>query len=555
MSIFNDKDLIKLLTLVGVDDQNKYDYIRRYAQVTPADLSALNAKPGTPISAAQTIPAEYRLAKKLLIDREREIGTKTSPKKSPIGSEKGGAPPGLKPENLIDVGNLLNWAVQNKVTFNNKKFVWGPNEEDKAPPSALLFKPMLDTRERMEDDRSPKTLVVKVLKPEFIELLTYLRDSDEARENKVFEVMIGKIISRANEWLGKDKLGARPEKAATPAVDANIALDGFDSNTIDFNKPYDGVKGNPEFKFQKIKLFGRNLASKGALTQWLQGMNFKPKDGNVHPAIEPGKDVCGIIHVLYLRAKYLSSYAGEDANYQKAANYYLAKIQELGKQYEDGYGNACSVVSPGAAGGPKPGTVPAGEGKEGAGKGKGAGEGAGAGGAGVAVSAGTMQLVNQFINLLPLRYEEINLNRISDFLNFVIKNSEKLFDDRYGPEMVRTAAAAQPWIQDIKNMFFAPVGTILTSTAIQNLVNTLKPPRGNYIKPVLDNIENILNAVVQIISIFADVYADTSSGTPIIKEADSIAKIRGQVSLYKSNLATKNNWETQLGNVVTKKAY
>jgi hypothetical protein len=126
---------------------------------------------------------------------------------------------------------------------------------------------------------------------------------------------------------------------------------------------------------------------------------------NVDPT-SPEGNPCNIIHILYLRAKYLSGQARYDRlrpKYTDLAKVYLTNITNFGKQFTFN-GQACAVTQPGVGPGGEPGKQP---GQQGQGQG--------------GLSAASPQMLYQLSSLKPFNAQYISFPEIKRFVELYAK--------------------------------------------------------------------------------------------------------------------------------------
>lgn len=363
----------------------------------------------------------YKLAKTLLLGlRSAVITDPNDPdfvkKSAPLdfGSE---TPPDIKPENLKTLGDFLTWAAANKVMWDGKRIAWDYNPGDPdanpaIPPSGekpdiedpWVFQSYQKGRDRDQYTREAVTKTYYANKDGLLKFLTYLRDTPAAKENKVFEVMTGKVISQVNQYLQpQEKIGPRPEDKPAAQFNDNDVVDGFPSNIMDVKKAYDGIQQYaPGFANVPQRLTYGDIKDFGSLQNWVSGMRdaAKPNEDPTSPEGNP----CGIINILYLRAKYLASQVRYDRlrpKYSELAKVYLTNITNFGKQFTFN-GQACAVTQPGTG----PGTQPEQPGQQ-------PGQGQGQGG----LSAASPQILQKLSSLRPFNAQYISFPEIKKFVD------------------------------------------------------------------------------------------------------------------------------------------
>jgi hypothetical protein len=331
--IYNDLKLLKSLLLAGQESIQK-----KGQQANPQQL------------------ANYVLAKKLAEQLMRQVDPTSVPAAgAPIGTAAGeGVTPSLDRKNLETLGDFLQWAADNQVTWEGKRVAWVLKPGEQAPAGAWKFRTYKIDRERDPYDRSAIEVPAYADKDALVKLISYLRDSQEAKSEKVFSVMLGRLIVQTNQFLEKDEqIAPRPEQKAAETFDANMLVDGFKDSTLNIKDPYAGIQDfmkATDPNLTAVRMTWADISNKAGLIDWLRGMKFIGADGKAYNPTDPGADPCGAVHVLYLRAKYLSQYATDKLRpgFAKLEQAYLKQIQTLGPQF-DFNGQACSVTSPSVA--------------------------------------------------------------------------------------------------------------------------------------------------------------------------------------------------------------
>lgn len=369
-----------------------------------------------PTISPQVIDA-YKLAQKLILGirstfitdpNDPEFVKKTAP--LDFGSTTA---PEVKPENLRTLGDLLTWAAANKIMWDGARIAWdyNPGDPDANPPvppsgekpdieSPWVFQSYQNDRDRDQYTRQAVTKTYYANKDGLLKFLTYLRDTPTAKENKVFEVMISKVINQANQYLQpNEKIGPRPEEKPASQFNDGDVVDGFPSNIMDIKKPYDGIEQNaPMFTNASNKLTYGDVKDLASLQNWISGMR-DASTPNVDPNSAEGNP-CQIVHILYLRARYLSSQVRYDKlrpKYSEFAKLYLTNITSLGKQFSYN-GQACAVTAPGVGPGEQPGQKPGQPGQAGG------------------LSTASPQILQQLSALRPFNSQFIALGEIENFL-------------------------------------------------------------------------------------------------------------------------------------------
>jgi hypothetical protein len=484
--IYDDLKLLKSLIVAGEKSIQK-----RGQQTDPQQLATLV------------------LAKKMAQQLMRQVDPNSVPKATaPIGSELGeGATPELDRKNLESLGDFLKWASDNAITWDGKRVAYVYNDPNQQGPVGYWkFLTYKIDRERDPYDRTAIQVPAYADKDALIKLITYLRDSQEAKTEKVFAVMLGRLINQTNQFLEKtEQIGPRTEQKPAEAFNANDVVDGFKDTTINIKDPYAGIQ-----EFMKAtdpnmilnRMTWRDVSSKAGLIDWLRGMKFIGEDGKPYDPTAPGVDPCGAIHVLYLRAKYLSQYATDRLRpgFSKLEQAYLKQIQTLGPQF-DFNDQACAVTKPGTITPQQPGQ-PGQQGQSGQ-PGK--------------ISP---QALQQLAALRPFHTNNIDFREI------------KLFLDRYN--QLANKPGIDAMIGQIKHsmdMANRLMGTADAPIQIDNLTGDQVKDWSNQPIPLL----NILNTII---SYSGRVYQDFFNEFNTILGEDVARPVEQQLTVQQTNLGT-----------------
>lgn len=453
--IYRDKNLINnLLQAVETEQMKK-----------KAQFALEGAPVGQP--SAQDLLQASQIAKPLLVRLQQQVDPKSAPpvfKGIPLGTDPSNPNPVAKVENFRTLGDFIQWAAQNKLTWDGRRFAWTANEKaDALANKALEF----TSFPRNRDDRDPVSrdvnkVEVYALKEPLKSYLSYLRDND-ARTNKVLEVMLKAIIEEINSKLTGEPISSKAApKPETLELNLDDEVDGFDSEILDFNNWEEGLNRAPTFVGSRILLTVRDLSSQPDFLNWLSKFKIKSIGADnkevINPVISPKHDPCVAVHILYKRAQYLNNVVAkaqkDEGAYAKITEFYLKSVQQYGAQLNGVDGKPCPVTSlpapattgvpgagvpgavPGTPGAGVPGAGVPGTGVPGAGgagtgaggTGSGAGGGAGAGGAGTGAGGvggaggrGTSQQqlrqkLESAVAALPLSREVVSFSEINMFL-------------------------------------------------------------------------------------------------------------------------------------------
>jgi hypothetical protein len=337
--IYQDNNLLDQLTHIGVK------YLEKFGQ--PAG--------------AQYDLETYQFADKLLDDLQKQVdpasikSTTVSPLKSQTGKDVD-----ITSNELRDLGDFLNWAAENKLTWDNKRFAWTADEITKNP--SLLesagkvgkFTSYTPTRIRQLEDRQPTTQTPFAAKKELLSVISFLRESKENKENEVFQTMLANLISQVNADLkDAEQIKIRPD-TTTPTLnlDPNMIIDVLPI-VLSETEPFNNIQWRTWESAQGRRITPTILNDDTLFRKFILDQMFQPKSGNTITntrRISELKNPCPAIHAFYLRAQHLvnqvhTTLDTKTPGYSKALQLYKDKIIEVGKTFYTADNKSCSVVN------------------------------------------------------------------------------------------------------------------------------------------------------------------------------------------------------------------
>lgn len=480
-------------------------------------------------------PKALAVANALLVDLQRKLDPDNAPKQESLLSSNTGQPVEMKKEDLRTLGDFVRWAASQGIMYKNQLIASSqPQGDDYIIYNALPY------------DRSDRDAANQPVKEEFYvskslitPVLEYLRDSDQAHQDKVFQVMLGGMIRDANSFFARAGLKTiderRKKDEAPEGLDPTEVIDGFVSPSLKSGDPLEGLNNAPFLTEPQIPLRVRDLLSYQALRTWLTRMSSF-YNGEEKPVIgtpqEPG-DECKAVHILYQRANRLTaSFKNGEVDdkkpgYSQAVAFYLKQIQNLGSKFTDASGQACAVTSFGNVTTPKDRTQVEKEDKDGKRE---------SGGQGGKSDGDFRNKINEVCQLFPLRVEDISLTRISKFFTAY---TEIVSPDR----QAQLSGAFQKFSQAQSNL------QATLSNRAQDMfslsVNTdtimrswLKPPQGNHVVNCLEALQAIVDASEESMRIFKSQYADDA--TRRVLQDDQFNALQFQIGESTSSIAQRN---------------
>jgi len=524
--IYNDKNLIESLLKAGLDFENKFNKRAVDPNAPAAGTPVQTAPPGSSVAtpaaagspvtpptvtpgspapltpnrtpediAKQSITENIALAKKLLEHRLREVDPKSAETASHISSD---TDTGLKMTDLVNLGTLIRFLATNNIKYDgqpiaykydpNNQAITKLNDDNNAVFISATTGTEVDFQKEEEGYIANKTLLANYLK--------HLRAKSQG--NPVFRTPVGKMIDQLNMRfptpLVEPVKKSEPGKPAEPAD--NVVLDSL-------VKIMTIHAGNPQLK-GPVVLTARDIRTDTNLNAWLSSNNIAWQIGE-----ELGKwtadertfvfgDVknynkCGIVHVLYTRARNLVGNAQtpeQKANY----TYYMTQMLETGRQMTGPDGTACPVTTaPGATPQPTPGTTQPGQpGKPGE------------------LTPEQNRQRQKFFQAasqwLPFENGVISFGNIQRFLNQISKLAEE-------PTFVTTlnalTARFNQMYGEVNAMLHVPSDRFVLTRSASSLNQMMKPG----VSPValIRNLEGIIILGKQAVDLFRGTFADQMS--------------------------------------------
>lgn len=478
-------------------------------------------------------PKALEVANALLVDLQRKLDPDNAPKQESLLSSNTGQPVEMKKEDLRTLGDFVRWAASQGIMYKNQLIASSQPQGD----DYIIYNALPYDRADRDATNQPVKEEFYVSKPLITPVLEYLRDSDQAHQDKVFQVMLGGMIRDANSFFaraGLKTIDERKKKDEAPeGLDPTEIIDGFVSPSLKAGDPLEGLNNAPFLAEPQIPLRVKDLLSYQALRTWLTRMSSF-YNGEEKPVIgtpqEPG-DECKAVHILYQRANRLSaSFKNGEVDdkkpgYSQAVAFYLKQIQNLGSKFTDSTGAACAVTSFGNVTQNKDREKVEKDDKDQQDKDK-AGR-----------SGGDFRnKINEVCELFPLRKEDISLTRISKFFTAY---TEIVSPDR----QAQLSGAFQKFSQAQSNL------QATLSNRSQDMfslsVNTdtimrswLKPPQGNHVVNCLEALQAIVDASEESMRIFKSQYADNPTKRQLLDE--QFNALQYQIGESTSSLANQN---------------
>ena len=451
------------------------------------------------------------LAKKLVNRLSRELTNVTEPP-----NLTSNAPADLMVNNLRDLSELLKFIDLKNLMIDGKRIAYNGKDAQSLPKDELdkLSKITIDVSRNEDDPNLPQSRQWNTSDywadmPALIKYVAYLQQKAKSMQEKgndsgkVLEVMVGKIIDQINAYKPNSGLSRKPKSqpGQPNELPDDTFIDGIVPKVFDISAPISVNKTatSPE------PLKAKDLKNKVSLNAWLadakvitvdpKGVKFAPLDYS-----DQNADQCVVINVLYNRAKYLVSRASTDVD-EKAANYYLKKIQELGPSFTGVDGKACTVGSIGA----------------------GSNSGANAGNSGGAASgtSGVVESVKRSVEMLPLKVEDINFDRIQSFF----RQYENVTSSAGAKGAINQCESVMADLRQMlknKNQSIFSLGA--DPATVANWIGLVPP--GRYYSPLIDKLSEVIELTGQVIMDLKAAYADSGK---LSKDPNLAAYVYGQI--------------------------
>ena len=457
----------------------------------------------------------------------------------------------LFPKDMRTLGDFLTWAANNKIIFEGKRLSFAPGElnvdgKTKAPPDAWSFQAMTTDRQRGLDNQ-PIEKSFLVAKKELLSYLEYLRDSKESKDSKVFQVMLGAVIKQVNEKLvaiGDTPIVPKLRELVKSDLDPNAIVDGWGSDVFDLNNPLVGIDAHPfAATTPAVVLRVKDLLEQSAFFAWLNNKKIATKEEPVGALSITSGDPCGLLHLLYKRARALSTVAvADDAivpGYSKMVALYLQSVQNFGKQIKDKDGNACSVIQPGIA--TKTDEVSDKKDKD---------------GNPVKTTSEGQELFNRVASKMPLRLADISFARINNFLNAY----KEIVDDSRRPYLSSIISKVQVAQNEVKVHLADQSKSLfeLDSDAETIQRTWLKQPPGSHYLPTIRALGQVIDATKEGLTLFKTQFDDLLTAgklndTQVSWLYGQIGRSPGENSIATRNLSQLNNLQNMT--IVPKSGY
>lgn len=482
-------------------------------------------------------PKALEVANALLVDLQRKLDPDNAPKQESFLSSNTGQPVEMKKEDLRTLGDFVRWAASNGIMYKNQLIASSQPQGD----DYILYNALPYDRSERDAANQPIQEQFYVSKKLITPVLETLRDSDQAHEDKVFQVMLGGMIRDANSFFaraGLKTIDERKKKDEVPdGLDPTEIIDGFVSASLKAGDPLEGLNNSPFLTEPQVPLRVRDLLSYQALRTWLTRMTSF-YNGEEKPVIgtpqEPG-DECKAVHILYQRAARLTaSFKNGEVDdkkpgYSQAVAFYLKQIQNLGSKFTDSTGKACAVTSFGNVTENKDRLQVDKDDKNQQDKDKETGKAG-------RTSEDFRNKINEVCQLFPLREGDISLSRISKFFTAY---TEIVSPDRQS----QLSASFQKFSQAQSNLQATlsnrtQDGFPLTVNTDTIMRSWLKPPQGNHVVNCLEALQAIVDASEESMRIFKSQYADDA--TRKVLQDDQFNALQFQIGESTSSLAQRN---------------
>jgi hypothetical protein len=421
---------------------------------------------------------------------------------------------GPKPEDLKNIDNFAAYLEKSKLVINGKRLAYKPDdlrEAFKNNPQVQQEYYSVGVKVGDEMGGSDKDLgwgegSYKVNFEETVKYIAYLQRKASNQDNKVLEVMVGRLIEAMNKIY---KTGLTPFQKSVPGqapnqVPDNITLDSFPSGYVlnPWKQTYDPGTN--------VELKSSDLQNAATLNDWIgknsiqQAVDAK---GTAIPFSDPKWNFCNMINALFWRANYLWNRKTPDK--VTAYGFYVRKLQEISRELAGPDGKACTITTqiPGV-------TTPA------------------AGGAGATGAAGgAATSMTHLLTKLPFRNEVINVSWMRQFNDLYLS----LADGEHKSEIQGLMDKVNDAIAEVHNncktatTLFFPVHE--GSGYAREMAALSKVPDVKYLDALFGALEDVVNAEKQVVQDLLNSYGDAGTGA-----AGPTRLLPQQVSLVQSQM-------------------
>lgn len=353
---------------------------------------------------------------------------------------------------------------------------------------------------------------------------------------KVLDVYVSKLIDQVKDIKPDTTLSRVPksEPGQPRSIPDGITLDMFNTKSFDASKPMADHGTQFVLKSEDLKTWQ-------SLNAWLQQpmstvISYENGKQITKKYDDPSANKCDVINALFARSKYWASLSKNDEDTKRYA-YYMKKIQELGPEFKNADGSACSVTGSvsstsqnGAAGTPGATNVPG-------------------------DSSVILQSINNMIGALPLAVENIDFHRIMDF---IAEYKKILNTSKSAAKQNEVSLAINTAIQHMNaatNLTIQNKWIFSLSAQPADVAIWLKPPAADKYDSLLYHLEMVLDATGTIISNFYASYvrkASTQDREVFDNEQRSAveSQIIGGGSILSENLNNVRALEARISEVV-----
>jgi len=487
--IYENKNLIEALVKAGLDFENKFNK-NAQAPTSPA---------APPIQDWQTHINE--IAKKLVEHRLREVDQRSAETASHISSDNEVS---LTMPNLVNLGTLTRFLQQNNIKYDGQTIAYKYNPENQeitklndAGNAAFIS---ATTGEQANFEKLEESFVANRTLLE--NYLKHLRQKSQG--TPVFKVAVRKMIEQFKARFPNSTI--QDIKRSEPGQPADLA-DNVDLDNL--VKIMTINAGNPQLK-GPVVLTAKDIRTDTSLNAWLSDNQIEWKtagpnaagtnDSGIETSYVFGDvknyDRCGIVHVLYTRAKYL---VGSATTQEQKTNYiyYMNQILQTGRQMTGPDGKLCPVTT-------APGAVPAQAAQSGQ-----SGQQGKPGQAGTEKDAKLNDFINNAQHYLPFEDGAIDFERIKIFLKKLIE----LNDD---PDFLSTVSnitnKINTYVGEVNNMLKSPSTRFTLTYDSDTIASRLKPN----VSPVqlIRSLQTIIDLAKQAVDLMKSKLSRQIAGRP-----------------------------------------
>lgn len=246
----------------------------------------------------------------------------------------------LRTENLKSLGALLSFLNKSSIKVNGEQVVFTQTQFDATAQDLRQGFGKFDANTVRGDDRKWYQEAYFAKLNLLYSYVNFLQNHAKEQNDKVLEVMVGKIIDQINSVSSNTGLTRKPK--STPDNPNSLP----DDTMIDSIKQiFDPSESPSSMSDSSGPLYAKDLKSKEGLNAWAARGNTQIIEYDNNQKVPKSYDEgnkCIVLQVLMNRAKYLLSNSKSQEDTKKY-NFYVNKVQALADTMTDPSGKSCKL--------------------------------------------------------------------------------------------------------------------------------------------------------------------------------------------------------------------